>query len=202
MSQLELFEDLDESMSFVVASRAKTSAPQGDRLASTATAPGYGASSPEFLARYDRDSQSWRTSQCCWLATAGDGFSEYLETWPRSGLMRNGTAYQLPPLVRLTGETAYGLLPTPTATDYGSNQSSSSGAAVRPSLQTMARRNMLPTPLARDWKSGGRSKSSLAKGFSMQLPEIVKQFEGSGVLNPEWVEWLMGFPIGWTDLED
>ena len=22
-----------------------------------------------------------------------------------------------------------------------------------------------------------------------------------GRLNPEWVEWLMGFPAGWTDLE-
>lgn len=23
----------------------------------------------------------------------------------------------------------------------------------------------------------------------------------TGWLNPEWVEWLMGFPIGWTDSE-
>ena len=23
---------------------------------------------------------------------------------------------------------------------------------------------------------------------------------GVGKLNPTWVEWLMGFPIGWTDL--
>jgi len=23
-----------------------------------------------------------------------------------------------------------------------------------------------------------------------------------GQLNPMWVEWLMGFPIGWTDLKD
>jgi hypothetical protein len=23
-----------------------------------------------------------------------------------------------------------------------------------------------------------------------------------GQLNPEWVEWLMGFPIGWTELAD
>ena len=22
-----------------------------------------------------------------------------------------------------------------------------------------------------------------------------------GQLNPEWVEWLMGWPIGWTDLK-
>jgi hypothetical protein len=22
-----------------------------------------------------------------------------------------------------------------------------------------------------------------------------------GKLNPQWVEWLMGFPIGWTDLD-
>jgi hypothetical protein len=24
----------------------------------------------------------------------------------------------------------------------------------------------------------------------------------SGALNPQWVEWLMGFPVGWTDLGD
>ena len=26
--------------------------------------------------------------------------------------------------------------------------------------------------------------------------------ETTGSLNPNWVEWLMGFPIGWTDLKD
>jgi hypothetical protein len=25
--------------------------------------------------------------------------------------------------------------------------------------------------------------------------------ERGGQLNPEWVEWLMGWPVGWTDLE-
>ena len=24
----------------------------------------------------------------------------------------------------------------------------------------------------------------------------------SGQLNPVWVEWLMGYPAGWTDCED
>jgi hypothetical protein len=41
--------------------------------------------------------------------------AEFSETWPRSGLMRNGTAYQLPPLVRLTDETDCGLWRTPDA---------------------------------------------------------------------------------------
>jgi DNA (cytosine-5)-methyltransferase 1 len=28
------------------------------------------------------------------------------------------------------------------------------------------------------------------------------QAGNGGRLNPTWVEWLMGFPLGWTDLED
>ena len=30
---------------------------------------------------------------------------------------------------------------------------------------------------------------------------IVVAVEGGGKLNPTWVEWLMGFPLAWTDLE-
>tara|TARA_R100000455_G_C6130094_1_gene27701 strand:- start:99 stop:500 length:402 start_codon:yes stop_codon:yes gene_type:complete len=28
----------------------------------------------------------------------------------------------------------------------------------------------------------------------------VKEQKGGGTLNPTWVEWLMGYPQGWTDL--
>lgn len=40
-----------------------------------------------------------------------------LQPWPRSGMTRNGIAYQRAPLVPLTGATASGLLPTPNARD-------------------------------------------------------------------------------------
>jgi DNA (cytosine-5)-methyltransferase 1 len=46
------------------------------------------------------------------------------------------------------------LLPTPTATLYGSNQSDSPGAAVRPSLNSLAP-TLLPTPRASDGEKGG-----------------------------------------------
>lgn len=45
-----------------------------------------------------------------------------------------------------------------------------------------------PTPQARDWK--GRTGKSHQ---SPNLPDFV-----DGRLNPDWVEMLMGFPVGWT----
>jgi DNA (cytosine-5)-methyltransferase 1 len=42
------------------------------------------------------------------------------------------------------------LLPTPTASHYGFNQSASAGAAVRPSLATLAARRLLPTSTLSD----------------------------------------------------
>jgi len=47
-----------------------------------------------------------------------------------------------------------------------------------------------PSPAARDWRSG---KGRTENGHSPQLPEVV-----GGQLNPDWVEWLMGWPIAWT----
>jgi len=53
----------------------------------------------------------------------------------------------------------------------------------------------LPTPQARDYKGiSGRSKK---RKKPMCLPGAL-----GGVPNPEFVEWLMGFPKGWTDLKD
>lgn len=52
------------------------------------------------------------------------------------------------------------LLPTPTATPYGNNQSPSPGAAVRPSLDSLASSGaLLPTPMAAD---GGLNRGSSA----------------------------------------
>jgi hypothetical protein len=166
-------------MSSAAAFPAKISPSPERARALRASAAGYGRSTPELLARYDRATSSWRTSQLC---LDGD-LSEFSETWPRSGLMRSGTAYLLPPLVRLTDETGSGLWPTPAAVSYGTNQGGGMGRVgpIRPSLETMARQNLWPTA---DRYSGLQSYGQNA---------IL------GSLNPTWVEWLMGFPLGWTD---
>ena len=50
------------------------------------------------------------------------------------------------------------------------------------------------TPTARDWRSGKASEATMERN-SRPLSEQI-----GGLLNPEWVEWLMNWPIGWTDL--
>ena len=39
-------------------------------------------------------------------------------------------------------------------------------------------------------------------GGIRKLEDAVSKEVGynTGALNPTWVEWLMGFPLGWTDL--
>src|SRR5579875_894668 len=57
--------------------------------------------------------------------------------------------------------------------------------------------SLWPTPRARDWRSGKSSARTRARN-SRPLNEIAAP---GGPLNPLWVEWLMGFPPGWTDCE-
>src|SRR5580704_13176035 len=81
---------------------------------STESGAGYGVNISASLANYDPESRSWKTSQLC---LSGE-WDEFWETWPASGMMRNGVVYLLPPLVRTTSESECGLWPTPTASDF------------------------------------------------------------------------------------
>jgi hypothetical protein len=54
------------------------------------------------------------------------------------------------------------------------------------------------TPMARDYK--GHTNNPETRGYGGTLPDQVLERSGGGQLNPTWVEWLMGWPLGWTDL--
>lgn len=60
-----------------------------------------------------------------------------------------------------------------------------------------------PTPHARssDKWSNATAEERKTKGRQVDLHNVVASTENTGRLNPEWVEWLMGWPIGWTSLE-
>lgn len=171
----------------------RTSASRGKAPGLPESVPASGAIMLGLLARYDRDTSLWKTSQLC----LDGGLQTFSETWPRSGMMRSGIAYRLPPLEPPTGGIGSGSWPTPRAEDGESTGMSAKRAATRApdNLPTAVR--MWPTPASRDYrapnKPDGASRLSRPPTSGEQLPNAV-----GGVLNPEWVELLMGFPPGHT----
>jgi len=95
------------------------------------------------------------------------------------------------------GPHAKKIWPTPKASpsgpDYARMQREGSGGD---DLATAVAR--YPTPAARDYRSPNKKSYRDRGGGSKgeQLPNAV-----GGQLNPDWVEWLMGWPIGWTSTE-
>ena len=94
------------------------------------------------------------------------------------------------------------ILPTPRAADarrHGCDNGRSSRGAGGPDLQTAVIQEMLPTPASRDWRSGKASQKTLFKNSRPLNEVIVAKAGGKGsVLHPDFVEWMMGWPIGWS----
>lgn len=64
-----------------------------------------------------------------------------------------------------------------------------------PDLQTVVQ--MFPTPAAQDAKNSTLPPSQIGRDT---LPGRMLREGQKGQLNPDWVEWMMGFPRGWTDV--
>src|SRR3990167_3530173 len=99
------------SMSSAVGSPARTSRALAPALESRASDPGSGLSSLASLAKYDPVTRSWRTPQTSLLG-ASESFSG---TWPRAGIMRDGTCWALTTWAPHTSATAFGSWHTPRA---------------------------------------------------------------------------------------
>jgi hypothetical protein len=83
-------------------------------LALLANKAAFGRSNFRPFACFDQSSHSWRTFQ---RSLSGD-LVPSSAIWPRSGMTRNGIAYELPSLGRRISANESSLLPTPSASDY------------------------------------------------------------------------------------
>lgn len=119
----------------------------------------------ELLASWSREESCWKTSQ----GYLEGGLTSFSGSWPRSGMMRNGTAYRLRSLGPGIRGTASGYLPTPVSLSDAKG-----------------------SPADRYWGS------ATYRGL---LREALRDGPDDGVCpHPSFVEVLMGFPIGWTEL--
>jgi len=157
--------------------------------------------SSDYVGNYDPDSCSWKTSQLSLF----EALSPFAQNSLRFGMIVGGRLYLPLRWEPHTSDNDGSYLPTPTATEYGTNQSMSEGSKIRMSLPMMARKNLWPTPCASDNRDRGNMSDPAVQrririGKQVGLSTAVKETKECGTLNPLWVEWLMGFPIEWTDL--
>ena len=210
------------SMSSAADSHARTLAPPEKEQESAASAPASGWKWRESFTRYDPSSRSWRTRQCSLL---GD-LTEFSETWPRWGSMRDGECSEQTTLAPPTSASGFGSWPTPRRTDadrggrgdliqavrgnsnshfkmwptpHGFSKDGKSNGPSGNELWRAVNQRPFPTPLARDAHNrSGQAKRYLEQG-RVNLQDRMAADGIRGSLNPTWVEWLMGWPLGWTD---
>lgn len=171
---------------------AKTSAPQGQTVAdgemgSMEASLDCGLSLPESLAKLDRNGYWLKTPTTCEPRV----LDEFSKIWPSSGIMLLGGCFPLKTVEPITSGNEYGLLPTPTTVGNQLAPSMMKHKGCR-ELKDFLRK--LPTPTAHNAKEGGYP----AEG-TRNTPTL--GWEVGGKIHPTLTEWMMGWPIGWTDLK-
>ena len=155
------------------------------------------------------DSANNRTKK---YAQGGTPLTMAIQTWPtptsRDWKDQIG-AY--PPSTNVTrGETLMNTVtrrswPTPAARDWKDTGENTNYEKIAKKGKLAGAVKMWPTPNASDNRDRGNLSDPaiqrrIAMGKQVGLTMAVKEKKGGGTLNPTWVEWLMGYPTGWTDL--
>lgn len=159
-----------ESTLFAAASPVKTLATQDSWPESKAVEADCSTKQSESFANWSREFSFWKTSQRS-LLTEWEKFSE---SWPRSGLMRNGSVYRRLPLASRTTEIGFSFVPTARAQYRSCSANRVMSGDDNSNIE--------------DWLAIRLRQRGPIKGLKVNLT---------------WLRWFMGFPTQWgvTELE-
>jgi hypothetical protein len=185
-----LTENLGEEllMSYLAGFHAKTSQPlaRGGELLEAEVQ--CGSTWQGSLAKYDQAMSLWKIPQCL----LEEDSAQSLEIWPSWGMTRNGESYQRQMLEQNICVREYGLSPDNVKFFHTPTTGSSGGSNSR---KAMVKRNVTwPTPTTGTGggNAGGSGIRKIAKENGTYIPSSI---------NPSLYEWLMGWPLEWTDLK-
>lgn len=148
------------------------------------------------FARWHPITSCWRTFQASFLTNMLEPLSG---SWLKSGMTVSGTAYRLRQLVPHTSVGAGGVWHIPRA--WMANEAMPKNSTY---INTIEYQAMIVWPInimklenGRHWLGTLQDGIESLKG-SPNLPQFSHEHFH---LNPMFMEWLMGLPIGWTDLK-
>ena len=168
-----------------------------------------------LLAKMLLESSTWNSTRCAL-------------TWKQKATKSNRLLFQLVPSMPHTEEIGFGLYATPNSRDWkdttdnrdrGNLQNKSIQKRQKKGKQLMlsmvvshtkSHQKMWPTPCATESRDCGNKWETLARLWKGDRIQRFMAFHGlketrqttKACLNPFWVEWLMGYPIGHTALKD
>lgn len=164
-----------------------------------------GGSSVKMLAASLLGAKAWYSNKCTL-------------TWKVKGTKSNRLLFQLYPSMRRTDEIGFGLSPTPQASDATTGQIigkedtyyqtrglprkvNKNGKDGSVGLGRLVQ--MLKTPSASEGEGGWKvaDKYWNAKAPKLKMRDQVGRKTGLK-LQPAFVEWMMGYPEGWTEIPD
>ena len=210
-------------------SLARTSAQPARVQASAVHDPACGPRWRALSVRFDPATSGWRTARCLYaedlvwssLTLPRWGSLHDGELWERTTQAPRTSATGFGCWPTPTADACIGVAPTPAMAERFRRKGSSGSfveamaarmwptpkaSAAGPDFAAMKRGKsislqtavMLPTPTVNDSKNNGSPsqyrRTSNGKPRDLQSNAVV-----GGALNPTWVEWLMGWPLGWTD---
>lgn len=157
--------------------RAKTSVLQDLQRVWTESEAVYSSRSQDSQMSFDLPSSSLRMS----LPSEPVAERQWSKHWPRSGMTVDGQLLRPPVLEPSIEEKGGFSWPTPSARDHKGGYQYGRIRNGKVSVDTL-------DAAVQAYRPGGllNPDSTVTKTF--------------GQLNPQWVEWLMGYPVGWSAL--
>ena len=214
--------------SYLAAFHVPTSASQEEAQDSMESTPPCGITWRGWLAKFDPDMYLWKTAQCSFIEDSDESLAIFPASgmtrggllWERqmsehrisataSGLSPNGVdSFHTPNTTGLDGgsnsrkalKKRKETWPTPDAncgqrvTQLNWTSKRKSGHSAQYTINQAVRDKMFPTPTAHNSKEGNYPSEQ-----NRNTPSLATY--AGGKLNQMWVEWLMGWPLGWTDLK-
>ena len=168
---------------------AKTLVQQAEELESQEQEVQCGDTWHGLLGKYDHNLHLWRTVQCSLL----EDLEQSLEIFPRWGMTRNGVCWERQTLEQTTNVKESGLLPDGVKFFHTPTTGRDGGSNSRKALKKR-KEAIWPTPTTPT--GGGNAGGSGAHKNAIKNGTYIPSS-----INPNLYEWLMGWPLEWTDLK-
>lgn len=132
-------------------------------------------------------------------------YNQLVKIKGRSGFSKKGKHYIIKPSVPFDDSRDCGLFPTVTCRDASLKKARLPSQMIRKDGRNVLRQPGLAEMFLQDADFPILKEMQINDDKTINAQHSIRKQENTnkykkGILNPDWVDWFMGFPVGWTDI--